>query len=188
VTYINYILSFAIFLYYRNFFIMELHSDIYIFFLLFICEMILRLTWYILGCLDFIPDVYLHIISMVLKLALFSSLTPSKLYYRLSIYNVILVFVSLLTYFCIREQKTSFFYNLSLKIRIEWYKSIIDNMNSGFISIRDEQVQYYNKTLYSYISRSCCRQDEHDHLESIDINELFKDIQYEGGVICSFYK
>jgi signal transduction histidine kinase len=188
VTYLNYILIFPLALYYRYFIINILELDIYVFFLLFVSEMIIRMMWFMLGCIGFKTGVYLHIITMILKLSLFSIITPNEVYYRTSIYNIILICVNLLSYFYCKERKISFYYNIMLKLKNEWYKNIIDNMNSGFISIRDGQVEYCNKTLLGYIQKGHPRGggSELHYLNSFNLDELFKDIQYENGSIDSF--
>jgi signal transduction histidine kinase len=191
-TYVNYMMILPIFTIMRYFITWAVNLDMYVYVFIFFVELILRLIWFVLGLIDFVPGIYLQVLTIVANFGFFSVLITLPFYYRFSIYTFILIFISVLSYFFILEQKRSFYYNFSLKLKNEWYESIIDNMNSGFISIKDKEVQYYNKTLLSFFKGTCGSNDylglnrEVSCLVKIDINELFKNIIFEDNKINTF--
>jgi hypothetical protein len=132
-TYLNYMLIYFTFILMRLYFNRILKIDMLSYALTFVIEVIFRLAWSGLGLLDFVSGVYLQIANVLLTFAIFGPIFPLKYYYSFSIYTVILMLTSGLSYFFIKEQKKSFYYNLSLKLKNEWYESIIDNMYSGLL-------------------------------------------------------
>jgi hypothetical protein len=187
-SHLNYMLILFVFADARYYFVWVLKIDLLVYALIFVFEVIFRLMWSVLGLVDFVPGVYLQVTSIVLNFLLFFPLLPVHFYFRFSIYTCILILNSIMSYFYIIEQKRCFYYNLSLKLKNEWYESIIDNMNSGFISIKDKEIQYYNKTLLSFlIKRSDSNNSENINLiNNVDINELFDDIIFENCKINAF--
>jgi signal transduction histidine kinase len=190
-TNMNYITVLFTFACMKFFFVWILNIDMLLYALIYIIEMGFRFSWFELGLIDFVPGVYLQVITIVLNFGINSVLIPFSLYYRFSIYTCILVFTSGLSYFFIKEQRKSFYYNMSLKLKNEWYESIIDNMNSGFISIKDTEVQYCNKILYGFVKKSVITNDnnamgEYGSFVNLDINDLFDNIIFENNKINAF--
>jgi hypothetical protein len=190
-TYISYILILFVFSNLRYYLVWIIQIDILIYALTFVIELIVRLMWFEFGLIDFVPGVYLQIIGMVLNLCIFAPIIPVHYYFRFSIYNCILVLTSIMSYFLIREQKRSFFYNFSLKLQNQWYESIIDNMNSGFISIKDKEIKYFNKVLLSFFKQSSSgvehfNNDEITIVNSFDINKLFNNMRLDNCTINDF--
>jgi signal transduction histidine kinase len=190
-SYSNYIMILFVFVVYRFYFSFLIQVDYMIFALVFIIEMVFRLSLYVLGCIDFMPGVYLQVLSIVLNFALFAVMFPLETYFRFTIYTCILIFTTLMSYFYIKEQKSSFYYNMSLRFKNEWYKSIIDNMNSGFISIKEKRIQYFNKTILTYLKKTnetVLNSTETSDIAkvNIDINELVNNIVLEECVIHNF--
>jgi nitrogen-specific signal transduction histidine kinase len=182
-TYLNYMMILLDFCLMRFYLLLYIQIDLVICDLLIFVEMIFRLIWFVLGLIDFVPGVYLQVLSIILNFSLFAVLIPMKFYYRFSLYFCILLIISGLSYFLTLEHKRSFYYNLSLKLKNEWYESIIDNMNSGFISIKSNEVLYCNKTLLSYLKK---RREENVKLKSTDIYDLFDNIMYEDNKLNTF--
>jgi signal transduction histidine kinase len=193
-SYLNYTMVIIVFNNYKFYINFVLYADISIYVLIFFTEMMFRLAWFVFGCIDFIPGVYLQLITIALNFALYSLLLPLNLFFRFSIHNCILIFTSILSYFYIKELKKCFFYNLSLKLKNSWYKSIIDNMNSGFININEKGIKYYNKSLLGFLKNTTNSADNKTEEDSycsqlshnIDINELFSNINSDNGLIDSF--
>jgi signal transduction histidine kinase/CheY-like chemotaxis protein len=190
-SYLNYIIIMFTFSFVKMYFVWALKIDMLLYALIYIIEMVFRLIWFVLGIIDFVPGVYLQVISIVINFILFSAFIPLSYYFRFTVYACILIFTSGLSYFFIREQKRSFYYNMSLKLKNEWYESIIDNMNSGFISIKDTEVQYCNKTLLSFVRKedggaALTDNNEASEILNLDINELFDHIIFENNQINAF--
>jgi signal transduction histidine kinase len=192
-TYLNFLMILFTFGDYKFYFVYILKADFMVYTLLFTVEIMFRLLWFVLGCIDFVPGVYLQVLTMIMNMVIFSGPVPMMLFYRFSIYHCILITTSVLSYFFIRERKRSFYYNLSLKLKNEWYKSIIDNMNSGFISIKNKGIQYYNKTLLNFIKKTNYNEVVMDtsegselNMAQVDINNLFQNISSENANVSTF--
>jgi signal transduction histidine kinase len=169
-----------------------LKTDLFIYTLLFIVEMKFRLVLFVFGLIDFVPGVYLQITLIALNISIFSPIMPLTLFFRFSIYAFLMMLMSVMSYFFARERKRSFYWNLSLKIKNSWYESIIDNMNSGFISIKDKEIQYYNKTLLKFLKMPNSNEVELTNKENVNlvnnlnINEMFNNILFENRNIEAF--
>jgi hypothetical protein len=190
-SYLNYMSIYLTLSHLRFYFVWILNIDMLFYSLTFIIEMIFRLVWFVFGLIDFVPGVYLQVLTVVLNFALFAVAIPIKYHFRFSIYTCILILTSGLSYFFIKEQKRSFFYNLFLKLKNQWYESIIDNMNSGFVSIKDNKIQHCNKTLLSYVKKPLAGGEENrtsdiNKLLTVNMTELFGNIYNENGKIDDF--
>jgi nitrogen-specific signal transduction histidine kinase len=195
VTHVNYMMVLFIFINYRYMLLIIYKVDVYIFVLIFTLETIIRLTWFFLGCINFVRGVYLQVLSVVLNFGILAALCPMNKSYRFSIYTIIMISTTGLSYFYIREQKRSFYFNLTLTLKNEWYESIIDNMNSGFISIRDTKIHYVNNTLLrlfrsestnvNKINISAIAHNNSLHTD-IYINDLFDNVVGENFTVNSF--
>jgi signal transduction histidine kinase/CheY-like chemotaxis protein len=189
-SYLNYMSIYITLSLMRFYFVWILNIDMLPYALTFIIEMIFRLVWFVFGLIDFVPGVYLQVLTVIFNFALFSVAIPMKYYFRLSIYTCILVLTSGLSYFFIKELKRSFFYNLFLKLKNQWYESIIDNMNSGFVSIKDNKIQHCNKTLLSYVKKPLGDEEnvtsDINKLLTVNMTELFNNIYNENNKIDNF--
>jgi signal transduction histidine kinase len=190
-TYVSYILILFVFSNLRYYLVWVIKIDLLIYALIFVIEMIFRLMWFEFGLIDFVPGVYLQLIGMVINLCIFAPILSRPYFFRFSIYNCILILTSIMSYFLIREQKRSFYYNLSLKLQNQWYESIIDNMNSGFISIMDKEIKYFNKTMLNFFKKpnnSDIQSNNNDLIivNNIDINKLFNNMLLDSCTINDF--
>jgi hypothetical protein len=147
VTYLNYTFVLFLFSSYRFYLIFVVKADLLVYTFVFTVEILLRLTFFFLGVIDFVPGVYLQVMSILLNYGIFAAVVPIYLHFRFSLYAGILIITTGITYFYIKEQKKSFFYFLSIKTKYDWFKNVIDNMNSGFISVRNREINYYNNTM-----------------------------------------
>jgi signal transduction histidine kinase/CheY-like chemotaxis protein len=195
ITHLNYMMILFIFVNYRYLFLFIYDVDVLLFVLLFTLETFFRLTWFFLGCIDFVPGVYLHVLSVALNFGILSALFPMSKYFRLSIYAFIMLSTTLLAYFYIKEQKISFYFNFTLSLKNEWYESIMDNMNSGFISFRDTKIHFINKTLTRLTRKenggnndgtAKATAENYGLHENINVNDLFANVICENFTIDSF--
>jgi signal transduction histidine kinase len=196
VTYVNYILVLLEFHHLKYFFVHLLRLDAFYLVLLITVEMKFGYCWFFFGIVDFMTGLYLQVVSIVINISLFIAVTSVKNYPQISISACVLLMNTVIVYFYMKEVKTSFYYNMSLKLQNEWYKSVINNMNSGFVSIYAGGVQCNNKAM-GYLKSSdrviqgpistqmnC---NEGININSrIHIDELFEDIQCEGNRYDSF--
>jgi signal transduction histidine kinase/CheY-like chemotaxis protein len=194
-TYLNYVAIFFVFSNLRYYCLYVLKTDIFIYTLLFIIEMKFRLMLFVVGLIDFVPGVYLQLIQVVFNISIFSPILPQALFFRFSIYAFLMMLMNLMSYFFACERKRSFYWNLSLKIKNSWYESIIDNMNSGFISIKDKEIQYHNQTLLGFLKKpsssnevALTNNEGFGLVNKININELFDNILFENRKIDAFHQ
>jgi signal transduction histidine kinase len=150
--------------------------------------MLFRKVWFFVGIIDFVPGVYLQIVTILLTYGTLTLVSPIAFHFRLGVYAGILVITSGVTYFYIREQKRSFYYYLAMKSRYDWFKNIIDNMNSGFISIKDSTIDYYNYTMIKLLNNNSVREVTTDSTENNELmlNDVFIDIVSDMYTINSY--
>jgi signal transduction histidine kinase len=190
-TYFSYICISLVFAPYRYWLIYWIDIDIMIICFLFTLESFFRLVIFFLGIIDFMPGLYVQVLSQMVNYGLFYIPVPMRFHFRFSIYACILLLTNVIAYFYTKEQRRSFYYYHSLKNRYEWFKNIIDNMNSGFVVITNGQIQYYNNTFLKFFSdrliATNSSQEEHESISGLDLDDIFLDIQsVEGNVIESF--
>jgi signal transduction histidine kinase/CheY-like chemotaxis protein len=182
ISYINYLYIILVFSDYRFYFVYVLKVDFLLYCFVFTVEMFFRKVWFFLGIIDFMPGVYLQVITVVMNYIVFFALVPLQFQFRFSVITGILTITSGIMYFFIREQKRSFYYYLSMKSKYDWFKNVIDNMNSGFISIENQKIQYFNLTMLKLLSY-----DKNDNDPSttasdsiqLSLDNIFTDIQSE---------
>jgi signal transduction histidine kinase len=185
ITYINYIYILFVFSTFRFFFVYVLQVDMLIYTFLFTVEIFFRLAWFFLGIIDFVPGVYLHLITIIVNYGTFYVAIPMNLHFRFSVSASIFMFTCGITYFLIKEQKRSFYYYLSMKSKYDWFKNVIDNMNSGFMSIENKEIKYYNRVVLKLFNES--GGDDSCSIPSIlSLDDIFKNIQCELHNIINF--
>jgi hypothetical protein len=189
-TYFSYICISLVFTPYAFLLNFWIDIDIMIICFLYTVESFFRLVMFFLGIIDFMPGLYVQISSQLVNYGLFYIPVPVRFHFRFAISACILLLTYVIAYFYTKEQRRSFYYYHSLKNRFEWFKNIIDNMNSGFVVITNGQIQYYNNTLFKFFSDRLIvtnsSKEEHDIISGLDLDDIFLDVQSEGNVIESF--
>jgi signal transduction histidine kinase len=188
-TYFSYICISLVFAPYRYWLNFKMEIDIMIICFLFTLESFFRLIWFFLGIIDFIPSVFLHLLSQLMIYGLYFVPVPMNVHFRFGINACILLLTNIIAYFFMKEHRRSFYYYHSLKDRYEWFKNIIDNMNSGFVVIANEKIQYYNNTFLKFFGERFLNnqnQAEQDSIFRFGLDDLFLDLKADGNVIESF--
>jgi signal transduction histidine kinase len=165
VCYIIYIISCNKFIQLRYFFNTVLKVDPILFALILGLETLVRITWFQCGSLDFIDGFICTLGIMVFNYVIFFPALPLFLQYKVSIYNLALLVMITIAYFYIKEKRKSFYLNVVLQNKNEWYNSILENINSGFIQIEDSEVTYMNKTIKGFFKTI------NGHINRNEINE-----------------
>jgi signal transduction histidine kinase/CheY-like chemotaxis protein len=147
----------------------------------FTMEMFFRLTFFYLGLIDFTPGVFLQVFGIVMNYSLYFTLLPMSYHFRFGINAAILITCNIISYFCIKERRRAFFYYLSMKNKYDWFKSVIDNMNSGFMSIETTDIQYCNNTMMKLFA------SHEDPTQDILLKDVFVSIQSEAYSINCFW-
>jgi hypothetical protein len=172
-THINYTYILFVFGSYRYFFIWILQTDIFIYGFLFALEILFRKIWYIMGLIDFVLGVYLQIATIIFTYSMYSGVAPVPFLFRFGIYAGILIITNGITYFYIREQKRSFYYYHAMKNKYDWFKNVIDNMNSGFISIKNSRVHYYNYTMIKLLNNGSTEPTTDTDYHELSLDDIF---------------
>jgi hypothetical protein len=123
-----------------------------IFFFSLLClELIFRLVWANMGILTFKQHLILNFISII---SIFSVYVPSSsdnerfksLILMLAITFTLIVSI-IFSYFLERHMKKEFYLNYNDKLKTKWFSNVLENMNTGFLSIKNGKVSYINKFL-----------------------------------------
>jgi signal transduction histidine kinase len=144
--YALYTISFIKFILLRYFFGLVLKGDSTLFSFILCLEILIRLTWFQSGCLDFFDGLLCTVVLMVINYAVFYPNFPKALHWRASLYDAVLLLMITMAYFYVKEKRKGFYLNVVLQSKNEWYNSVLENINSGFIQIEDSQVTYMNQT------------------------------------------
>jgi signal transduction histidine kinase/CheY-like chemotaxis protein len=115
--------------------------------LVFTLQILLRQLWFFTSNLDFMEGVLIVLSNLIFAYAFFGPVLPLNQHYKFVIVFIIVILSVAMTYFYVFEKKKSFFYNRNLKNQNEWYDSIIQNMDSGFIKVKSDRIIFINKTL-----------------------------------------
>jgi signal transduction histidine kinase len=150
ICYVLYIISFTKFILLRYFFGLVLKSDSVLFSFILCLEILIRLTWFQAGCLDFFDGLLCTVVLMVVNYAVFYGNFPRALHWRASLYDAVLLLMITMAYFYVKEKRKSFYLNMVLQSKNEWYDSVLENINSGFIQIEDSRVTYMNQTFKTF--------------------------------------
>jgi signal transduction histidine kinase/CheY-like chemotaxis protein len=190
ITYINYIYILFVFNTLKFYFVRILEVDMLIYTFLFTVEMFFRKSWFFIGLIDFVPGVYLQVVSIVLNYVMYSPTSVLSLQFRFSINAGIMMITNGITYFYIKEQKRSFYYYLFMKSKYDWFKNVIDNMNSGFMSVEKNEIQYFNYTMVKLINnnltiKETAADSSNDYL-TLSLDDIFVNIQSETYSINNF--
>lgn len=116
-------------------------------------EMIIRLVWVLLGLQGFLESFVLIIIAIIFEWVLYGNI-PTKIPMKdLHLFNgthsIIMLYVLIFSYFMIKQQKVSFFFFKNANAKAEWFSSVLENINTGYLIIKNGKVFYVNSYLYS---------------------------------------
>jgi hypothetical protein len=122
--------------------------DLVLLMFIFSLEILFRLFWVIFGIQGFIENFILTCISIIIAWAIYvpthfgNELTTS--YFNNLGYTLILFVVMLLSYILERQQKNAFYFQIKAKTKTNWLLNVLDNMSTGFLSIRGDTISYVN--------------------------------------------
>jgi nitrogen-specific signal transduction histidine kinase len=146
ICYVIYITSFIKFCILRFFFSQVIQADLSLFSLVLGLELLIRITWFQAGCLDFSDGFLCTLVIMILNYALFFWPVPRAIHFRGSVYCFILLVMLTIAYFYVKEKRKNFYLNIVLQNKNEWYNSVLENINSGFVRVDDSNLTYMNQT------------------------------------------
>lgn len=108
---------------------------------------LLQYAWLFFGLIDF-KDTFITNISLISIMTILNSTLPG--WWINEIYNTILshiLRVTLITYsyFSMKNARYMFHYSKSLEHINEWYKNVLDNINSGFLKVINGKIVFCNQ-------------------------------------------
>jgi hypothetical protein len=129
-------------------------SSIMIFFEYFL-EIFIRLFWVILYLQSFSESLIMNMLSLVTVWIVICSMYPVE-YLREEIiitlaYSFVIFSVIVLAWIIERQQKLAFYFKWKAEKKASWLTKVLDNLNSGFISMKKGKINYINSFLLSLI-------------------------------------
>lgn len=137
----------------RYFYINIISVNLILYYAMMIIEFVLRHSFFAAGVLQFSEGC----ISTFVIFCYYWGTYPMKVtavetqYQRTLMYSCILICSVIMSYFASKQFRTSFYYSAELGKKNKWYESIIDNMNTGFLHIKQNSIAYINRTMVSQI-------------------------------------
>jgi nitrogen-specific signal transduction histidine kinase len=144
ICYTCYTLAFIKFTLLRYFFTFLLKADISLFSLVMSVELLIRITWFQTGSLDFSEGLLCTVVIMILNYALFFWGVPRNIHFRGAVYCIVLLVMIIIAYFYVKEKRKNFYLNIILRKKNDWYNSVLENINSGFIKIEKSKLTFSN--------------------------------------------
>jgi signal transduction histidine kinase/CheY-like chemotaxis protein len=130
-------------------FVINANADTVLICLVYTIQYLFILTWYYTCTIDFLPGCLITVAKCISLYVVFAPLSMSlTLQFRFSINQVLMLIVLILSFFYVYEKRKSFYYFKTAEMSKQWYHNILDNMNTGFMSINNDwDIQYINKSL-----------------------------------------
>jgi hypothetical protein len=138
----NFNYPFIIFIYNKTFVLMSITI---------ITEILLRLLYGVFYLLSFSEFFLLNLIEIILIwLYIFPTSDPlikRTTIFNLICYNFLFIYLTLFSYFVDKQLKISFYYRFKYEEKLKWLNVLLDNMNTGILSLEDGKIRYLNKCL-----------------------------------------
>lgn len=152
---INFFLFFAMSLCFgclRYHVINTLGADCVVYMGLSIMEFLIRIGYVFQGTLNFLESSSLILASCFSYWLFFPFFTNwSIIWYRILIFNVLFLFEAVINYFYLYQKKENFYHQKKAELLCHWYINIFNNMNTGFLSIKNNKISYTNRAILDMI-------------------------------------
>jgi hypothetical protein len=125
--------------------------------ILLLIEILFRLLFGVLYLFSFREYVVLNLIEIGL-IWIYIYPTSDPLVTRVSLfylfcYNFLFSFFTFFCYFVEKQLKTSFFYQFKFEQNLRWLNILLDNVNTGILSLEGKKIKQYNKSLMKIIPK-----------------------------------
>ncbi len=138
----------------------------------YLIEMIVRLTWVLLFIHSFKESFILNTLSLITVWIVVPSLYVGDSYNDENIntiaYSFVIFGVIVFAYVLEKQQKEAFYYQWLANSKAKWLTNVFENLNSGFVSIKNSKISYINQNFRKFLL----------NLESID-KLITKEILHE---------
>jgi hypothetical protein len=120
-------------------------------------EINFRLIWVLFYVHSFYENFFLNLFSIATLYLTYPFLSTyeenSKGMQDIKTYSFFLLSVCCFCYILERFLRTSYYYNWSSVKKAEWLSNVLDNMNSGFISLKGGKITFINIFLLKYLKK-----------------------------------
>jgi signal transduction histidine kinase/CheY-like chemotaxis protein len=147
IIYINFILLIFFEVNIRYFFVIILKTDPIIISMIILIQYLFILTFYYNKMLDFFIGSLLLFAKAIIYYCFYSTVFPLSIHYRFGIYQLMNIIICSVSFFYVYECRKSFYYYKVAETSRLWYHNILENMNTGFLSLSNTKVAYVNKSL-----------------------------------------
>jgi signal transduction histidine kinase len=144
--YINFVISNTYFGTFRYLLAVVVTPDVSIYSMTLTVELLFRVLFFVTDDLDFNEGLFCFFIVILFGTLRNIFLLPMQFWFRPGVINSMFVITCIISYFLVKEKRKAFYYNLTMKKKNEWYKSILENMSSGFVHISNGYIKYINKS------------------------------------------
>lgn len=145
-NYVNYYLITFIFVNFRYGLVNWIKVDIIIFYAINTFEIVVRVSWLLIGLLGFLESVLLNTLIILSNWIYYVPIQRDEFtFYFLIAHTIVYVIVISFSYSCEYQQRKSFYFILVANKKNKWFSNIFENMNTGFISVKDGKIKYINK-------------------------------------------
>lgn len=166
-----------------------LQINISFFDFIYFLEFLLMCFWHFWKLLEFkesfFPNLFLVALSLLFVLG--NKTEELNTIQILVTLITMLVGISMSSYVITRQVKLKFYYYYQLELKNKWYENILDNLASGFIHIKDNKVEFLNKSLLNLaekykivsgllITEDTCDEEYKKQYGNLIIEKLFSNL------------
>jgi signal transduction histidine kinase len=171
--------------------------DIVVFSVIIMVELFYRISFFIAEKIDFITGLILNMLIVITIYATYGYTLPIYFHFRFAVLFFMIFSVSIKSWFIVKNNKYKFYHNFIQKKNYQWFKNVIDHMNSGFLSLKNREFKYMNRQMYHILnifdkSDFENNSDDDDFLcnlqisNSYDIKTIFKNIKNDEQVVNNY--
>jgi signal transduction histidine kinase/CheY-like chemotaxis protein len=165
--------------------LLYLDADVAIISLLYCIQYLYILTWYYTCTIDFLPGCLITVAKCISYYVVFGPNASSlAVHFRFSVNEITMIIVCMFSYFYVYEKRKSFYYYKLAENDRHWYHNILENMNTGFISLTGEEgIKYINKSLQMHLD-NILKENKIMAFETESLNENSARIKIEALFRC----
>jgi signal transduction histidine kinase len=105
-----------------------------------------RLAFFFTNTLDFKDGFIGLFVVCITPYVFYFHVIDMNIHFRFGINSLMSLLNGVVSYVFVYAGKKSFYFSKQNEKNIKWFRSIIENMNSGFVSITNRNINYINKT------------------------------------------
>jgi hypothetical protein len=153
----------------------KLNSTSTLIFFQYLIEMFVRLVWVILYLQSFLESLVLNSLVILTVWLTIPFMYPTENFQDEMInslaYSCVLFMVIVIAYIIEIQQKKAFYFLWQADSKAKWLTSILDNLNSGFVSIKNGKIKYINSFFINHLDKL-----KHTSKYTEDVKEVKSDI------------